>query len=51
MQDSNGVKFVNKLKNIERFKTLMKEPFSFEAHRKRYSRWRKLSFDFVLRKF
>ena len=37
----NEVKFVTILKRFERATTLMKEPFSFEVHRKSYSRWKK----------
>ena len=50
MQDPNGVKFMTKFNRNERDTILVKEPFSFEAHRKSYSRWKKWSFDLVLRK-
>ena len=46
MQAPNGVKFVMKLNMIERDTTFKKEPKSFEAHSKSYSRWKKGSFDF-----
>ena len=47
----NEVKFVTKLNRFERSTTFMKEPFSFEVHRKSYSRWKKWTFDLGLRIF
>ena len=41
---------VTQLNRDEIATTFMKEPFSFGAHSKSYSRWEKWSFDFVLRK-
>ena len=51
MPNPNGVKFVTKFNRDERDTTLVKKPFSFGAHSKSYSRWKKWSFDMVLRKF
>ena len=47
----NDVEFVTQLKRDEIATTFMKKPFSFGVHSKSYSRWKKWSFDFVLRKF
>jgi hypothetical protein len=46
----NEVKYVKILNRDEIFTTFMKEPIPFEAHSKSYSRWKKCSFDLVLRK-
>ena len=46
MTNPNEVKFVIKLNMIERYTTLVKEPFPFETHSKSYSRWKKWIFDF-----
>ena len=51
MQNPNEVKFVTKLNRFERATTFIKERFSFEVHRKSYSRWKKWTFDLGLRKF
>jgi hypothetical protein len=51
MQNPNEVKFVTKLNRFERATTFIKERFSFEVHRKSYSRWKNWTFDFGLRKF
>jgi hypothetical protein len=41
MTNPNEVKYVTKLNRFERATTFMKECFSFEVHRKMYSRWKK----------
>ena len=51
MQNPIEVKFVTKLNRFERATTFIKERFSFEVHRKSYSRWKKWTFDLGLRKF
>ena len=51
MKNLNEVKFVTKLNRFEIYTTLMKELFPFETHSKSYSRWKKWTFDLVLRKF
>ena len=45
------MEFVTQLKRDEIATTFVKKPFSFGAHSKSYSRWKKWSFDFVLIKF
>ena len=50
-QNPNEVKFMTKLNRFERATTFIKERFSFEVHRKSYSRWKKWTFDLGLRKF
>jgi hypothetical protein len=51
ISNPNDVEFVTQLKRDEIATTFVKKPFSFGAHSKSYSRWKKWSFDFVLRKF
>jgi len=51
MPNLNKVKLLTKLKRFERDTTLMKEIFSYEFHRKSYSRWKKWTYDLGLRKF
>ena len=51
MPNPNEVKFVTKLNRFERATTFIEERFSFEVHRKSYSRWKKCTFDLGLRKF
>ena len=51
IQKPNNVEFVTQLKRDEIATTFVKKPFSFGAHSKSYSRWKKWSFDLGLRKF